>query len=432
MRRVKVAKAESFELVIDTIAPDKSISHRCAMFSLLSDRPSIIRNFLKAEDTLNTLAIVQKLGAKVQESGDTLTITPPKSIQEPEDILDCGNSGTGMRLFCGLLAGVKGFFVLTGDKYLRNRPMKRVAVPLREIGAKIDGREDGNKAPLAIRGNELLEPFDYESPIASAQVKSAMILAALRAKGECKYSEPELSRDHTERMLKGMGASIRTEYKERYKVWIEPLQRALDPLDITVPADPSSAFFFAVAAAIVPGSRVVLKNVTLNPTRIEAYEVLKRMGAKVTYIQKEDIYEPIGDIVVEYAPLFGVEVNSKIAWLIDELPALSIAMAVAKGRSVVKNAKELRVKESDRIATVVENLRKCGVEVEEFEDGYAIEGGTIHSASLKSFGDHRIAMSFLIAGLLDGMEVEDTECIDTSFPNFLELLAQISEVVSGD
>ncbi len=432
MRRVKVAKAESFELVIDTIAPDKSISHRCAMFSLLSDRPSIIRNFLKAEDTLNTLAIVQKLGAKVQESGDTLTITPPKSIQEPEDILDCGNSGTGMRLFCGLLAGVKGFFVLTGDKYLRNRPMKRVAVPLREIGAKIDGREDGNKAPLAIRGNELLEPFDYESPIASAQVKSAMILAALRAKGECKYSEPELSRDHTERMLKGMGASIRTEYKERYKVWIEPLQRALDPLDITVPADPSSAFFFAVAAAIVPGSRVVLKNVTLNPTRIEAYEVLKRMGAKVTYIQKEDIYEPIGDIVVEYAPLFGVEVNSKIAWLIDELPALSIAMAVAKGRSVVKNAKELRVKESDRIATVVENLRRCGVEVEEFEDGYAIEGGTIHSASLKSFGDHRIAMSFLIAGLLDGMEVEDTECIDTSFPNFLELLAQISEVVSGD
>ena len=293
MKSLKVFPAKSFEIEIEDIAPDKSISHRSAMFSLLSDKPSTIRNFLRAEDTLNTLRIVQALGAKIEEANDTITITPPSSIQEPDDVLDCGNSGTGMRLFCGLLSGVKGFFVLTGDKYLRNRPMKRVAVPLRDIGAKIDGREEGNKAPLAIRGNEVLEPFDYESPIASAQVKSAMILAALRAKGECKYSEPYLSRDHTERMLKGMGAKIATAQKERYEVWVEPLEGPLQPLDLTVPADPSSAFFFAVAAAIVPGSRVVLKNVTLNPTRIEAFEVLKKMGAKVELVQKENIYEPM-------------------------------------------------------------------------------------------------------------------------------------------
>ncbi|MRI58393.1 MAG: 3-phosphoshikimate 1-carboxyvinyltransferase [Epsilonproteobacteria bacterium] len=433
MKSLRVFPAKSFDIEIAAIASDKSISHRSAMFSLLSDRPSTIRNFLRAEDTLNTLQIVQALGAEVEDSGSSITITPPSSIQEPEDLLDCGNSGTGMRLFCGLLSGVRGFFVLTGDQYLRKRPMKRVVVPLRDIGARIDGREEGNKAPLAIRGNEVLEPFDYESPIASAQVKSAMILAALRAKGRCKYSEPELSRDHTERMLRGMGANIETTSKNgRYEVWIEPLKAPLQSLDITIPADPSSAFFFAVAAAIVPGSRVVLKNLTLNPTRIEAFRVLEQMGAKVQLIQKENIYEPIGDIIVEYAPLRAVEVSQNIPWLIDELPALSIAMAVAKGRSVVKGAKELRVKESDRIATVVENLRKCGIEVEEFEDGYAIEGGKLHFAKVKSHGDHRIAMSFLIAGLVSGMEVEDVECIETSFPNFVDLLRQITEVRGGN
>ncbi len=434
MKKVRVSPAKSFELTIDTIAPDKSISHRSAMFSLLSDRPSTIRNYLKAEDTLNTLRIVKRLGADIHKEGDMLTITPPSSIQEPDDILDCGNSGTGMRLFCGLLAGVEGFFVLTGDKYLRSRPMARVAVPLRSIGAKIDGRANGDKAPLAIRGNSALEAFEYDSPIASAQVKSAMILAALRAKGECKYSEPKLSRDHTERMLQGMGARLQIKCVDgRYEVFVEPLQNPLEPLDITIPADPSSAFFFAVAAAIVPGSRVVLKNLTLNPTRIEAYKVLRKMGAKVEFVEKENRYEPIGDIVVSYNELHGVEVSENIPWLIDELPALSIAMAVAKGKSVVRNAKELRVKESDRIACVVDNLKKCGIKAEELEDGYVIEeGGRLQAAKVNSCGDHRIAMSFLIAGLVSGMEVEDTECIDTSFPNFLELLSQISEVRVGD
>ncbi|BCD61901.1 3-phosphoshikimate 1-carboxyvinyltransferase [Nitratiruptor sp. YY08-26] len=433
MSRLKIApKKDSFNIEIAEIAPDKSISHRAAMFSLLSNKPSKIRNFLKAEDTLNTLQIVKKLGAKVEE-GDIIKIEPPKNIVEPDDVLDCGNSGTGMRLYCGFLAGIEGFFVLSGDKYLRNRPMARVAKPLRSIGAKIDGREEGNKAPLAIRGNAHLESFFYESPIASAQVKSALILAGLRAKEASSYSEPELSRDHTERMLRGMGANIKSEYRHgKYFVEIEPLKAPLEPLDITIPSDPSSAFFFAVAAAIMPGSCVLLKNITLNPTRIEAFKVLQKMGAKVEYMQKENIYEPIGDIRVCGEKLQGVEVSEHISWLIDELPALAIAMAVAEGVSRVKNAKELRVKESDRIKSVVENLRKCGISVEEYEDGYEIRGGKLQKAVIDSYGDHRIAMSFAIAGLLVGMEIEDIECIATSFPNFVELLQKITEVERGD
>lgn len=365
------ALQKPFNIVIDNIASDKSISHRCAMFSLLSNKPSIIKNFLRGEDTMDSLRIAQKLGAKVEDNGDTITITPPLKLSEPDDILDCGNAGTGMRLYAGLLAGIEGSFILTGDKYLRSRPMKRVTQPLREIGAKIDGREEGNKAPLHIRGGKL-KSFQYHSPIDSAQVKSALILAALQGDEISYYKEDLLSRDHTERMLNGMGAKITTNSEG----WIEihPQKEPLKPLNLMVPTDPSSAFFFAVAAAIVPNSKVTLKNLTLNPTRIEAYKILKKMGAKVAYHQTENIYEPIGDIVVEHNTLQGVTVENNIAWLIDELPALSIAMAVADGKSIVKNAKELRVKESDRIASVVNNLKLCGVKYQEFEDGYEIEG----------------------------------------------------------
>lgn len=431
MSYIKVKKADSFRLEIDSIAPDKSISHRVAMFSLLSDKPSKIRNFLLAEDTLNTLKIVSKLGAKVIKNGSDITIIP-KNHQEPDDVLDCGNSGTGIRLFCGLLAGMDGFFVLSGDKYLRRRPMKRVTMPLKEIGAKIDGRDEANLAPLAIRGSKL-KSFNFKSKIASAQVKSALILAGLRANGYSIYKEPELSRDHTERILKGMGARLDTQIEEDgYKVTIYPLKEPLNPLNIKVPSDPSSGFFFAVAAAIVPDSKVVLKNITLNPTRVEAYKVLKRMGAKVEFIEKESIYEPIGDIVVEYSKLRGVEIFENISWLIDEIPALSIAMALADGKSVVRNAKELRVKESDRIKSIVENLKKCKIDIEEFDDGFEINGGQLHESIIDSYGDHRIAMSFLIAGLRSNMVVEDVECIDTSFPNFVEILRKIAEVEVED
>ncbi len=423
MSKVIVSPAKNFSLSIEKIAPDKSISHRSAMFAMLAHGTTEITNFLRAEDTLNSLEIVKNLGATVKDDGEVITISSD-GIKEAFEILDCGNSGTGMRLFCGLLSSANGHFVVTGDKYLRKRPMKRVTSPLREIGAIIDGREDSNLAPLSIRGASL-NAFDYESKIASAQVKSCMILAALRADGVCTYTEPELSRDHTERMLKGMGADIQV---DGLKTTIAPMKELLSPLTIRVPADPSSAFFFAVAAAITPNSDIVLQGVTLNPTRIEAFKALERMGADIRYELTDNKYEPIGDIYVKYAPLHAITVENNISWLIDELPALSIAFACAEGESIIKNAEELRVKESDRISTVVEGLRSCGIEVHEYKDGYRVTGGVLKSASVDSDGDHRIAMSFIIAGLRCGMEVTDLDCINTSFPNFFELLQKITNI----
>ena len=348
MNKVEVSPCSSFSLNISEIAPDKSISHRSVMFSMLAEGTSEITNFLRAEDTLNSLEIVKNLGATVIDDGITIKISSD-GIKESSEILDCGNSGTGMRLFCGLLSSAEGHFVLTGDEYLRRRPMKRVTAPLRNIGAKVDGRNNGDLAPLSIRGSSL-KAFDYESKIASAQVKSAMILAALRADGVCTYTEPELSRDHTERMLKGMGADIQV---EGLKTTISPMKKLLSPLVIRVPADPSSAFFFAVAAAITPHSNIVLEGVTLNETRIEAFKALERMGANISYDITDNKYEPIGDISVKHAPLKAITVEDNISWLIDELPVLSVAFACADGVSIVKNAEELRVKESDRISTVV-------------------------------------------------------------------------------
>ena len=423
MSKVKVFPSKAFSLSIGTIAPDKSISHRSVMFAMLANGESEISNFLRAEDTLNSLEIVKNLGAKVREVDETIFVSSD-GIKEPFEILDCGNSGTGMRLFCGLLSSANGHFVLTGDKYLRSRPMKRVTQPLRDIGAIFDGRDDSNLAPLSIRGSSL-KAFSYDSKIASAQVKSCMILAALRADGKCTYTEPELSRDHTERMLQGMGADIKV---DGLKTTIMPMKELLSPLTIRVPADPSSAFFFAVAAAITPDASIVLEGVTLNETRIEAFKALERMGANISYEMTDNKYEPIGNITVKQAPLKAIVVDSNISWLIDELPALSIAFACAEGTSAVKNAEELRVKESDRIATVVHGLNACSITTTEYNDGYTVTGGILQSATVDSDGDHRIAMSFIIAGLRCGMEVTDLECINTSFPNFFELLQKITEV----
>ena len=423
MSSVLVQPSSEFSLSISDIAPDKSISHRSVMFSMLAQGESEITNFLRAEDTLNSLEIIKNLGAKVSDDGVTIKISS-EGIQEPFEILDCGNSGTGMRLFCGLLSSANGHFVLTGDKYLRSRPMKRVTQPLRDIGAIFDGREDSNLAPLSIRGSSL-KSFNYTSKIASAQVKSCMILAALRADGICSYVEPELSRDHTERMLKGMGAGIEV---EGLKTTITPMKGLLNPLVIRVPSDPSSAFFFAVAAAITPNASVVLEGITLNPTRIEAFKALERMGANISYELTSDKYEPMGNITVKQAPLKAITVEDNISWLIDELPVLSIAFACAQGTSVVKNAEELRVKESDRISTVVEGLKACSIVTTEYEDGYTVTGGNLQSATVDSDGDHRIAMSFIIAGLKCGMKVTDLDCINTSFPNFFELVQKITRL----
>ena len=423
MSEVLVKPCSDFSLKISEIASDKSISHRSVMFAMLGGGTSEISNFLRAEDTMNSLEIVKNLGATVEDDGKIIKISS-QGIKESSEVLDCGNSGTGMRLFCGLLSSANGHFVLTGDKYLCSRPMKRVTTPLIKIGANLDGRAEGDLAPLSIRGASL-SAFNYVSKIASAQVKSCMILAALRADGTCTYIEPELSRDHTERMLKGMGADITV---DGLKTTIEPMNSLLSPLKIRVPTDPSSAFFFAVAAAITPNSNILLEGVTLNPTRIEAFKALEKMGANISYEISDNKYEPVGNISVKYAPLKAIVVEENISWLIDELPVLSIAMACAKGTSLIKNAEELRVKESDRISTVVEGLRACSIEVHEYKDGYSVVGGELKKAEVDSDGDHRIAMSFIIAGLKCGMKVTDLECINTSFPNFFELLQKITKI----
>jgi 3-phosphoshikimate 1-carboxyvinyltransferase len=265
-----------FNRDIDQIDSDKSISHRSAIFSLLSNKSSYINNFLQAEDTLNSLKIVELLGATIEKDGKNVKIAPPDKVVESSHILNCGNSGTAIRLFMGFLASQNGFFILMGDRYLNQRPMRRVADPLRSIGAKIDGRRDGEFAPISIRGSKL-DGFRYESKIASAQVKSAMILAALQANSRSYYKETELSRDHSERMLKGMGANI--DNSSGYIV-INPINKPLDPINIDVPSDPSSGFFFAVLASIFKNSSITIKNTTLNPTRVEAYRVLEKMGGK--------------------------------------------------------------------------------------------------------------------------------------------------------
>ncbi|STR26939.1 3-Phosphoshikimate 1-carboxyvinyl transferase [Helicobacter pylori] len=411
---------------LDINASDKSLSHRAVIFSLLAQKPCFVRNFLMGEDCLSSLEIAQNLGAKVENiAKNSFKITPPKTIKEPNKILNCNNSGTSMRLYSGLLSAQKGLFVLSGDNSLNSRPMKRIIEPLKAFGARILGREDNHFAPLVIVGSPL-KACDYESPIASAQVKSAFILSALQAQGISAYKENELSRNHTEIMLKSLGANIQN---QDGVLKISPLEKPLEAFDFTIANDPSSAFFFALACAITPKSCLLLKNVLLNPTRIEAFEVLKKMGASIEYaIQSKDL-EIIGDIYIEHAPLKAINIDQNIASLIDEIPALSIAMLFAKGKSMVKNAKDLRAKESDRIKAVVSNFKALGIECEEFEDGFYIEGledisplkqrfSRIKPPLIKSFNDHRIAMSFAVLTLVLPLEIDNLECANISFPTF--------------
>ncbi|WP_187838090.1 3-phosphoshikimate 1-carboxyvinyltransferase [Helicobacter pylori] len=420
---------------LDINASDKSLSHRAVIFSLLAQKPCFVRNFLMGEDCLSSLEIAQNLGAKVENTAkNSFKITPPTAIKEPNKILNCNNSGTSMRLYSGLLSAQKGLFVLSGDNSLNARPMKRIIEPLKAFGARILGREDNHFAPLAILGSPL-KAYHYESPIASAQVKSAFILSALQAQGISAYKENELSRNHTEIMLKSLGANIQN---QDGVLKISPLEKPLEAFDFTIANDPSSAFFFAIACAITPKSRLLLKNVLLNPTRIEAFEALKKMGASIEYaIQSKDL-EIIGDIYIEHAPLKAISIDQNIASLIDEIPALSIAMLFAKGKSMVRNAKDLRAKESDRIKAVVSNFKALGIECEEFEDGFYIEGledisqlkqrfSQKKPPLIKSFNDHRIAMSFAVLTLALPLEIDNLECANISFPQFKHLLNQFKK-----
>jgi 3-phosphoshikimate 1-carboxyvinyltransferase len=411
-----------------TVPGDKSISHRSIMLGSLANGRTSVRGFLRGEDNMATLNAFRAMGVGVMDDGESLWIEGGglHGLVEPTDCLDCGNSGTSMRLITGILAGQKFFSVLTGDKYLRNRPMKRVVEPLGRMGASISGRAGGDKAPLAILGSRLTG-ISHASKVASAQVKSAILLAGLYAEGDTVVSEPHLSRDHSERMLRYFGADIET-FDGGVRI---RGGREMQGRDIVVPGDISSAAFFMVAATVVPGSELLIKGVGVNPTRTGIIDILRSMGASLEMVNERDLSgEPVADILVKSASLRGVEIGGDLVpRAIDEFPVLCIAAALAEGKTVIRDARELRVKETDRIAAMAANLARAGVPVVETDDGMEISGvERLNGCVAESFGDHRIAMSMLVAGLVadTAITVNDVECIATSFPGFITLLMGVS------
>lgn len=413
-----------------TLPGDKSLSHRSVLLSAIAEGRTVIEGFLVGEDTLNTAKAMQAMGVGIEGMGTERLVVEGRGLyglSEPDVVLDLGNSGTGMRLLSGLLAAQDFFSVLTGDRYLCKRPMARIVEPLRMMGASIDGRSNGRFAPLSIRGaGRRLNPIEYHSPVASAQVKSAILLAGLYADGLTTVSEPHKSRDHTERMLRFFGIQVK---EEGLKVGIFG-GRALKPAGVLrIPSDISSAAFFMVAASIVPNSEILIKGVGVNPTRTGIIDVLRAMSADITLEnQREEAGEPVADIRVRYARLRGATVaGDVIPRAIDEIPVIAVAAAYADGLTVIRDAAELRVKESDRISTMAAELVKMGAEVRELPDGMEISGtGLLNGAVCESHGDHRIAMSLAVAGLAAKGEtvVRDTEWINTSFPGFERLLRQ--------
>ena len=416
-----------------SVPGDKSISHRAAIFGGLSNGTCEISNFLPSEDCLNTLKAMRSLGARfdvieeLEDYGPTRLRIHGQSMKltAPESPIDCGNSGTGMRLLAGLLAGQDFSSELFGDASLSSRPMGRITKPLEEMGAQLEtlGEKPGC-APLKIHGSKL-KPITYEMPVASAQVKSAVLLAGMFAEGTTTVIQPSTTRDHTERMLANFRVSIRTEGN----TITMPGGQMPESCDFAVPGDISSAAFWLVAAAIMDGSRLLLKDVGLNPTRTAILKVLSRMGAKITEVVHSTNGEPIGHIEIHGAELVGTTLlPEEIPNLIDEIPVIAVAAALATGATHIRNARELRVKETDRITTTVENLRKMGVEVEEFEDGMIVHGcKKLKGARIESHGDHRIAMAFAIAGLYASGEtvIHGTDCINTSYPGFAHHLDAI-------
>lgn len=412
------------------VPADKSISHRAVILGALAEGTSVVHNFLRAQDTLSTVACIRRLGIRVEEKNGTLIVHGEgrEGLKEPEDVLDCGNSGTTMRLLCGLLAGQKFFSVLTGDNSLRRRPMRRVVEPLGKMGAEIRGRQEGAFAPLAIKGR-LLSAIEYTLPVASAQVKSALLLAGMYAAGGVVVREQVPSRDHTERMLKNMGADL---FCRGGEIRLAEGSQ-LKPQEFVVPGDISSAAFFLVGAVVVPGSEVFVREVGINPTRAGIITVLKEMGARIEVENiREENGEPVADLRAFYSPLRGVEIGGElIPRLIDELPVLAVAMAKAEGRSVVRDAGELRVKETDRIRAVCANLSQLGVDIVEAPDGFVVRGGNpFQGGKVSSFGDHRLAMAMAIAALgAEGeVEIEGAEAVAVSYPGFWEDLERLCQV----
>lgn len=429
--KVSPIKAISGEL---SVPGDKSISHRAAILAGLSDGTCHVANFLPSEDCVNTLNAMAQLGVKyqveegTQEAPIDLTIEGVNGeLRPPTAELDCGNSGTGMRLLAGVLAAQPFDSILIGDASLSSRPMGRIMKPLKAMGAMLDAR--GLKpgcAPLHITGGEL-KNLHYEMPMASAQVKSAILLAGLFASDKTTVVQPATTRDHSERLLNAFGVTVTTD-ENTISIYGGQRVRACD---LVIPGDISSAAFWIVAAASRPGSKLLITNVGLNPTRTAIIDVLIRMGADIKVdVLHEDGGEPRGNIEINGQELKGTEIlPEEIPNLIDEVPILAVAGALAKGEMTIRNAAELRVKETDRIETTTENLRAMGADVQEFEDGMIIKGDAeLKGAHLKSYGDHRIAMAFAIAGLLatEGSTViEDCACVNTSYPGFANHLKEM-------
>lgn len=399
---------------------DKSISHRSIMLGALAEGTTRISGFLEGEDALATVAAFRALGVAIEgpEEGQVAVHgVGLRGLSAPSAPLDMGNSGTSMRLLAGLLAGQTFASELTGDVSLCKRPMGRVMDPLRLMGASIDGSADG-RPPLRVHGGQALRGIHYDLPMASAQVKSCVLLAGLYAEGRTSVTEPAPTRDHTERMLRGFGYGV---HSEDGVISLQGGGR-LRATDIDVPADISSATFFLVAASIAPGSDLLLTHVGINPTRIGVINILQLMGANITLKSHREVGgEPVADIHVRYAPLAGIEIpRDQVPLAIDEFPALFIAAACATGRTVLRGAEELRVKESDRIAAMAEGLNTLGVYNEVLEDGIIIDGGGLGGGVIHTYHDHRIAMSFAIAALRASEEIRILDCdsVGTSFPGF--------------
>jgi 3-phosphoshikimate 1-carboxyvinyltransferase len=426
--KIEITRASRFSGEI-TPPPDKSISHRAVMFSSIAKGKGVVRNFLRAQDTESTMEAFRALGIEIQDSGDSLVIHGRglHGLTEAPDVIDCGNSGTTMRLLTGVLSANPFFSVLTGDDSLRSRPMKRVIRPLSLMGAHISGRDGNRLAPLAISGREL-NPISYDMPIASAQVKSSILLAGLYTEGITIVKEPTRSRDHTERMLPAFGADLKT---DGLSVTVRG-NRELSSQEIDVPGDFSSAAFFMVAASVIPGAEVLLKNVGINPTRTGLISVLQSMGADIRIMNTRSVSgEPVADIIcrgtsgLKATTITGDMVPS----LIDEFPVLCIAAAKAEGTTMIRGAEELRVKESDRIRAMATEIARMGVPVQEYPDGLNITGiDTLNGAGVSSHGDHRIAMAMAVAGLTaTGVTtINGAHAVDISFPSFFSLIRELT------
>ena len=461
MDRIELSKAKSFKGTFSA-TPDKSISHRSVIFSSLAKGKSVIKNFLRAEDTISSINAMRMLGVEITEvrsqksevtpstqpspsmgeskgGGESSKLQAPSSelvingngiygLKEPCNVIDCGNSGTTIRMLSGILSGNPFFSVLTGDESLRTRPMGRVITPLRQMGAEIIARGENKYPPIAIKGKKL-QPIKYASPVASAQVKSAILLAGLYADGETEIIEPAKSRDHTERMLPAFGAKIKVDgLRVRIRGGTE-----LKGTEVYVPGDFSSAAFFIIGALLIKDSDITISGVGINPTRTGLLSALKEMGADIELYNIRNLSgEPVADIHCKGgSDLKAINITKeKIPALVDEFPVLCVAATQATGTTTIRGAEELRVKESDRIKTMATELKKMGAEIEEFDDGLSIHGkSSLKGVSIESYGDHRIAMAMSIAGLIaDGTTtIHGVSSVNISFPGFFEILRRLTK-----